>query len=363
MMKIIIVVLAIILTVILVIGLHEFGHFIAARWFGVKVIRVSMGLGKPVFKYVNRRDIEYVISPIPLGGYVKLLDEREGPVEKSELHLAFNRQAVWKRFIIIGMGPIFNFILAFIAFYFAFFIGIVRPLPIVAEVIPETLAAQAGIKPSQIIIKVDNQLVEDAWHSALYVTSRLGDQGNLKLTMRNSDNQVSDYQIPLKRWHINPLKPDPLESLGIKFKNPPYIFSQLYHSNYTLINAWHPAVSEINLILWFQGKMLGKLLSGKISLKSFAGPLTMFRGAAIAFSQGFVAYIQFIALISISVFIINVLPIPGLDGGQLCYLIVEKIMGKPVSIAVQVLAFRLSFILFCVLLFQLLLYDVLRMVS
>src|SRR5580693_3341072 len=151
-MDIMISIFGVMLTIFLIVGIHEFGHFIVARMCGIKVLRFSIGFGKPLYHWYDKKGTEYVLAAIPLGGYVKMLDETEENVSSDELHLAYNRQPLYKRIAVILAGPFFNFIFAFVIYWFIFVIGFTTLIPLIGKVLPGSIAANAGLKAQDEII-------------------------------------------------------------------------------------------------------------------------------------------------------------------------------------------------------------------
>ena len=157
-----------ILALAILIAVHEFGHFWVARKLGVKVLRFSIGFGRPLFKRVSPTDgTEYVVAAVPLGGYVKMLDEREGPVPDEEQNRAFNRQVLWKRFAIVAAGPIFNFLFAILAYWGIFVVGDTGTRALVGEVTPDSVASQARFAPGDELLMVGDRQTA-TWEAAVF---------------------------------------------------------------------------------------------------------------------------------------------------------------------------------------------------
>ena len=205
---------------------HEFGHFYIARRCGVKVLRFSVGFGKPLLTKVGRTGTEYVLAAIPLGGYVKMLDEREGNVAADELHMSFTRKTVWQRIAIISAGPIANFILA-IVFYIIFaMLGTKGLAPVVGEVVPDSLADKALIESNSEIISVDGQKVS-TWSQVFdKLASRIGDTGDIEIEVRDFSSTdiaaslTTTKTIAVKQWLGNADRPDILAELGLRPAEP-----------------------------------------------------------------------------------------------------------------------------------------------
>jgi regulator of sigma E protease len=452
MVNFIIAIFLFIFVIAIVIGVHELGHFLVARWLGVKVLRFSLGFGKSLFSLKDSRGTEYVIAAIPVGGYVKLLDTREDTVAASERHLAFDCQSISKRALILAAGVFCNLLFALIIYWAVFMIGTTIVIPMIGKVVPNSIAATAGLKANQEIVSIDQEKTP-TWEAVMLATFfRIGDKGEMQITTKKVAEQKLNYhKLNLANWQIDELKPNPLQSLGIipYPVNVPIIVDKpikatspdvkkhlregdhiLAVDNVAMQNWWqffkyiheHPEQKlnfvverhgdkisipinigyKRNLLLQkkghigitsafkipqkFQRKIsygffaafnqalvtvknytllnfivLGKLIIGKVSILSLAGPLTIFTSASLAFQLGLVAFLSFLAFISLSIGVINILPIPGLDGGQLCFLMVELFRRKPIPLSVQVLAYRLGLIIVVLIMFQAVFNDVLRL--
>lgn len=361
---IIITILAILLAIVVIVAVHEFGHLLVARLLNIKVIRFSIGFGKPLLSFKPSSGIEYVISAIPLGGYVRMLDEREGEVPPELTKQAFNRQTVGKRFLVLFAGPLTNILFAFLLFFAIAIIGYSTVKPVIDEVKANTPIAFAGIRAPQTIVAIDGWETPDWRTASLAIISRIGDQGFMFMTLK-SDKQgkPSTYILNLKNWRLNNLKPKPIESLGIVPMNPKQHPEIRHFQQVGGVKALHHAWQETYRFVKFNLIVLGKIIIGKISLQSIAGPISLMATAGKAFSYGLVSFLFFIAILSLAIGIINLVPIPGLDGGHIFLLLVEKIRGKPMSVAAQVLAYRLGMIFLCVIVAQVLITDVLRLMS
>jgi regulator of sigma E protease len=409
------------LALFLLVLVHEYGHFQVARWCGVKVTRFSFGFGKMLLQWRDRKGTQYVLSLLPLGGYVKMLGESKEVISEKEKHMAFNNQSIWVRVAIVLAGPLFNFVFAFIALWLVLVIGMHSLAPIVQSVQPYSIAAQAGISANQELIGF-NDIKINSWKDFQYaLMPYIGSQENVTLHFKSiQDGHQSQLSLPLADWRLNDKNPDPIRSLGIiPFipKIPPvvgeimphspaaktdlqpgdkllrvngiaiedWIFFVEYvqarpeallhvtiergnHKKTILIKAGHQILGgkrlgfiglhskKVNwpsqwLRLEREGPiqsiktalkqtfelskstftLMGRLMLGKLSLKSISGPLGIAQGAGQSGRNGFVAYLFFLALISISLGAINLLPIPLLDGGHLLYYAVEMIRGKPLS--------------------------------
>jgi regulator of sigma E protease len=409
------------------VSFHEFGHFWVARKAGVKVLRFSVGFGKVLWSYQKNPDAtEYVLSAIPLGGYVKMVDEREGEVKKEDLPFAFNRQSLLARTMIVAAGPVFNLVLAVVLFWSVLVIGETGLKPILGAVGQGTLAATAGFAEGDQIISVNDKLTP-TWSEAMgvIIASALDGDQDIKVTVKNLDDQT--YVRLLKIAESDTQNPDVLyEHLGFKPWSPklkPVIGKVLPDSaalaaglhpgdlivsaDGTVINEWmqwvdtvksHPGVA-IKLIIERDGvqlpltitpksiqseqktegkigasvfvpkeliksfsveyslsplkaipvalettsyyavttlKMMGRMLIGKASVKNLSGPISIAEYAGQSAEMGLSPFLKFMALVSVSLGVLNLLPVPVLDGGHLLFYALEAIKGSPVSDKIQV---------------------------
>ena len=198
------------ITLGILVAFHEYGHFWVARRCGVKVLRFSVGFGTPLWRTQDADGTEYTISAIPLGGYVRMLDEREGEVASSELHRAFNRQSVWSRIAIVSAGPLANFLLAIFVFWVLFLSGEKGMVPIVDSVEPDSPAYFAGIEVGQEIISVDGKPTPTINALSFRLLERLGDSGFIELEARYAGSEVSTVQMPLLTGGLQVLRPQTL---------------------------------------------------------------------------------------------------------------------------------------------------------
>ncbi|MEO8400183.1 MAG: RIP metalloprotease RseP [Gammaproteobacteria bacterium] len=445
-------ILGIFLTLFLIVGIHEFGHFFAARMLGIKVLRFSIGFGKSLWSRSDKKGTEYVLAAIPLGGYVKMLDESEGDVAIEELHLAFNQQPFYKKFIVVIAGPLSNLIFAFTLYWILFVVGFVSIAPVIGKVVPESIAASAGLKPQEEIISVDNKSTASWMSVAIRVLAHTGDTDQLKLQTARATNKQNtrSYTLDLTHWHMDDLKPDPLTSLGLIPFQPeiPLVIATILpespavKSNLKVgdkitaldnkpIKTWTDLLTEIDkrpaekLSLTINRKgqiqtiylttdfkrdmffqkhgfigispqfswpenfirknkygpvealshawqntydftylnfmVIGKLLTGKVSLQSLGGPISIFENAGSALNLGIVPFMSFLAFLSISIGVINVFPLPGLDGGHILFQVIEAIKGRPISPKYMAFFYRIGIIVLLLLVVQAVVNDLLRL--
>ncbi len=451
MLNVLLSILGILITLLIIIGFHEFGHFIVARLAGVKVLRFSIGFGKALFRWHDKKGTEYVFAAIPLGGYVKMLDENEENVSPDEKHLAFNRQSLFKKFLIVAAGPVANLVLAFFLYWLLFVIGFNSIVPVIGEVTPHSIAANAGLKPQQKIISVD-EIPTFSWMGvSIRILSHVGNNDTLVINTQTLTNpSIQNHLLNLSDWHLDNLKPDPLASLGftpyepnipaiigtIQVKSPAETMglkigdkiiainnkkmtnwldmldvihshpnetlqftllrqnkiekksiligsegnwfgqkhgflgispqfnwpTDLIHKNkYNVLtaipHAWRNVADFTTLNLMF----IGKLLTGKASMQSLGGPIAIFQGAGSAFQEGIAPFLGFLAFLSISIGIINIFPIPGLDGGHVLFQLIELIIRRPIPERVMNICYRLGLILLLLLISQAIVNDIHRL--
>ena len=415
--------LAFIAAIAILVVIHEMGHYWVARLCGVKVLRFSVGFGRAIYtKRFANSETDWVISAIPLGGYVKMLDEREGEVATHELHLAFNRQPVLQRMAIVVAGPAANLLLAIILFWALFIYGVPSLKPVLGEVLPNTAAAAASMHAQETIISINEQAIP-SWEQVSWVLLDIVLQGatEARIEARTAQGDIVRHVLDLKALTPDSMNEDFLHSLGLQPYQPlvrPIIGKlveggvaqragllpddKILRVDSRSIEDWkdlvkavrgHPgqllqleierggtlqvlhltpeATSEANITVGKIGaaphidqlefdalltnvhysplaafghavrktweiakvslKSLGKMVIGEMSLKNLSGPITIADYAGQSAQMGVVAYLSFLALISISLGVLNLLPIPLLDGGHLLYYTVELIKGSPMS--------------------------------
>ncbi|HCT8379239.1 TPA: sigma E protease regulator RseP [Citrobacter freundii] len=413
------------------ITVHEFGHFWVARRCGVRVERFSIGFGKALWRRTDKLGTEYVIALIPLGGYVKMLDERAEPVAPELRHYAFNNKTVGQRAAIIAAGPIANFLFAIFAYWLVFIIGVPGVRPVVGEITPNSIAAQAQIQPGTELKAVDGIETPDWDAVRLQLVAKIGDEHTTLSVAQFGSNQRQDKTLDLRQWAFEPDKEDPVSSLGIRPRGPqiePVLsevqvnsaaskaglqagdrivkvngqpltqwmtFVTLVRDNpdkplaldierqgsslsltltpdskqvngkaegfagvvpkviplpdeYKTVRQYGPfsAVLEASDKTWQLMKltvsMLGKLITGDVKLNNLSGPISIAQGAGMSAEFGIIYYLMFLALISVNLGIINLFPLPVLDGGHLLFLAIEKLKGGPVSERVQDFSYRIG---------------------
>jgi regulator of sigma E protease len=439
--------LAFLVTIAILIVIHEFGHYAAARANGVKVLRFSVGFGPVLARRSDRHGTEWALSAIPLGGYVKMLDEREGEVVEADLPYAFNRKGVRQRFVIVAAGPLANFALAILLYWALYVHGVPVLKPVIGEPPAGTPAAMAGFQAGERITTVNGEAVED-WQGLHWLVLKHGmGTGRLQLETRNDREHINSRQLDLSAIDLAEQGEDPLAVVGLRRYLPefPPIIGQvvtgspaeraglrqgdrLLSIDGEPLANWQAAVERIRarpgqtlrmlverdggnldvsvladaaqaggetigrigaapwvdpaLMASLQGEvrfgaleamkralqktwdlsvfsleMLGRMVIGEASLKNLSGPITIADYAGRSAEAGTGAFVAFLALISVSLGVLNLLPIPLLDGGHLLYYLAEFFTGRPVPDAVQAIGQKVGAALLAALMFFALFND------
>ncbi|MBA4141640.1 MAG: RIP metalloprotease RseP [Nitrosospira sp.] len=447
-------ILAFIVALGLLIVFHEFGHYQMARWCGVKVLRFSIGFGRPLLrKRWGKDQTEWVIAAFPLGGYVRMLDEREGPVAPQELARSFNRKPVGHRFAIVAAGPIANFLLAILLYWFLFILGVSALKPVVGPVEPATPAAFAGFEKGETITGIGAEPVA-TWQDArwLLLSQAVDRSPSVAVETVDASGQTSLRHLDLSGINADDLDGDFLKKIGLSSYQPPLppVISQVVPDsagsraglqagdeilavNGKKILLWEELVQKIrtspgvpltleilrqdthvSLVVtpdivteggektgkigigphidhteleklmtevsysagsamvrainktWetslFTLRMLGKMVTGQVSWKNVSGPITIADYAGKSAQMGIASYLGFLALISISLGVLNLLPIPILDGGHLMYYVIEIIKGSPLSVKATEIGQQVGMVLLFALMATAIYNDVLRLI-
>ncbi len=416
-------VLAFIVTIGILVVFHELGHFYVARLFDVKVLRFSIGFGKVlVGRHFGKGDTEWVISAIPLGGYVKMLDEREGEVPGHEQHRAFNRKPAWQRMLIVVAGPLANLLLAILLYCGLFMYGVPGLKPVLGQVAANTPAASARMQDRETILSIDGDPVPSWQELNWALLNQALKKGAVHIEGRSVQGEILQHDLDLTTLSPSDLDGDFLKKLGLRLYQPDVLpvigkvidngvaqragliaNDRIVRINGHAIEHWeelvdmirnHPGSilrmeieragspltielspeaaeeagkqigkigaaplidqSQFDAMLttvsytpfaalvqatrktWETSsitlKMMAKMVFGEVSLKNLSGPITIADYAGQSAQMGLPAFLGFLALISISLGVLNLLPIPILDGGHLLYYMVESIKGSPVSI-------------------------------
>lgn len=407
----------------ILITFHEFGHYLVARWNNVKVLRFCIGFGQPIFrKRWGKDQTEWVIAAIPLGGYVKMLDENEGKVAPEDLPRAFNRQPVTRRFAIVAAGPIANFLLAVVLYWLLFILGVSGMKAVLGPVEPETPAAHAKFEAGETIVSIENETIA-SWQDARWTLLRyaIDQSASIKIQTTNKNGEINWRYLDLSQIDPDKLNENLLAVIGLNSYQPtvePVIAQvvtggvgdhagllagdEILAIDSSEIKAWSELVQKIrsnpgrtleieilrnDRVITFDitpevttenGKqvgrigiapvinqaefeeliitisyppaiaiqkamvktwettvltlqMLSKMITGDVSWKNISGPISIADYAGQSAQMGLVSYLAFLALISVSIGVLNLLPIPILDGGHLMYYLIEMVKGAPLS--------------------------------
>ncbi|MBI1196042.1 MAG: RIP metalloprotease RseP [Gammaproteobacteria bacterium] len=427
--------LAFVFVIAVLVSAHEFGHFWVAKRLGVKVLRFSIGFGKPI-KVWRGRDAdatEYCIASLPLGGYVRMLDEREGPVEDRELHRAFNRQALWRRFAIVFAGPLSNFLLAILVYTLVFMIGVTGTKPVVGKLAAGGLAERGGFQTGDLIKRVDGSEAK-TWDDAFLAIMAVSiDRADAEVEVQDSAHNarlrhldfsrvegdidrenlmkfigMQPYEVPvpsvigqveadgpaaraglkagdritsvddqaLSEWSawVEAVRKRPGETMTVGVERggekltlnlvpeskigkdgktygrigaavdfPTKAFEALQTTvRYWPLQALGEGLSKTGHMTWLTLGMLYSMIFGDVSVDNLSGPISIAAYAGESAGIGLTAFLDFIALISISLGVLNLLPIPVLDGGHLFFYLIEAVKGRPVSPEAELLGQRIG---------------------
>ncbi len=438
MLNVLVSILAFVVALGLLVTFHELGHFWVARWLNVKVLRFSFGFGRVIYQKTSRAGVEYCISAVPLGGYVKMLDEREGNVAQEDLPYAFNRQSVYKRILIVLAGPMANFLLAIVLFSAVFRTGMEGVAPIIGEITPDSYAQRSGLHLQDEVIAV-NDIATPTLQSVRREVIKNVDHDRITLDInRDGETQVIILRLPeLSKEDIS----DVFANIGMDFSLPPLLGKIAPDTPAQraglMLGDIIMAVDDLNAPTWdemveyvsarpntpmhfvikrgnelfdvditssekednigFIGvflstdllrkeqlplgesikqatlqvhhysvltlKMIYYMVIGKVSWENVSGPVTIAHAAGATAQIGWVYFLDFLAIISISLGVINLLPIPLLDGGHLLYYVIEIIRRKPVSEKVQFLGLKIGFLIIMSLMAVALYNDFIRLLS
>ncbi len=439
----------------LLIAVHEFGHYWVARRLGFKVLRFSVGFGRPLWRRTAGVDrTEYVIGSLPLGGYVKMLDEREGPVAEHEVHRAYNRRPPLSRIAVLWAGPAANFLFAVLAFWVVFVVGVPGLRPYVGDIAGDTPAARAGLEEQDLILAVNDEPVQ-TWEGALLAMYRsVLDHGDVPLRVAGPDGGERDVVLVPSMSLRELTRPgNMLPGLGLKVWVPslaPVLAEivpdspasraglepgdRVLEANGEAITDWSDFVTFVRahprervelrvdrggeaLVLaitigtaegdtdagyigaappplppedverlWSQQRygplqavgnaaaktwemstltlgLFGRMLFGEVSVENLSGPINIAVYAGDTLRSGFVDFVRFLAIVSVSLGLINLMPVPMLDGGQIVFTAIEGVRGAPLSDRIQHIGQQIG-ILAVLLLMSLALYnDISRLIG
>jgi regulator of sigma E protease len=348
--------LSILLVLVVVIGLHEAGHALAARMTGVKIQRISIGFGRPILLWKGKSGCEWVWAIWPLGGYVQLLNTRISPVKKADYSVCFDKKPVWVRVFILLSGSLVNFLVAFLALTFFFMIGFERDIPVIQNVAVNSIASAAGIKDGSRIIELAGRQTSSWRMVGTQLIISMG-KNNVAAKILEPDQTVRVVSLDLSS------KPSPQNKSLFSYVGVTPALMATNHETVpgeSFIKASRQAFGKTIHLLEFYLLMLKQIITGVIPFSMLLGPFGLLALSMDSFIKGLSMFLDFIASLSLTVGLVNLLPIPTLDGGSIMYALVEKIRGKPVSIAFEILLHRLTMILFALVLMQLIMNDLLR---
>lgn len=459
--------------ILILVSIHELGHFWVARACGVKVLKFSVGFGPELLSRKDRHGTVFALSAIPLGGYVKMLDEREGSVREDQRHLSFNAQPPWQRILIALAGPFANFLLAVIVFAAVAIYGSYRLVPVVDRVEAGSLAELAGVQPFDQIVAIDGSQVSSARDLQMQLLGRVGEEAPITLTLESRKSaqasQISagsearghsqckalteltrECSVALNGWLKDAAEPDVLKEFGLSLRLPKATlvvdavsqesaaaraglnpgdrlvgiddqsaktwegFTQLVRNKpntqvtlqferagvaytksvelgsrtdangeVTGLLGVSPVIEQLppEYLIRQQSTLAGslpagfdetlntasfvilsmkKLLFGEISVKNLSGPIGIAKVAGDSGKAGYIAFLNFLGMLSVYLCVLNLLPIPVLDGGHVLYGLVEWIKGSPVSDTVQLAFQQVGLLMLFGLMVLALYYDVLR---
>lgn len=346
--------LSIIVTLLLVVGVHEAGHALTAIWSGVSIQRISIGFGKPLFLWKLKSKIELVWARWPLGGYVQLLDTRIPGVNigPNECLRCFNKKPFSTRFLILIAGALANLILAFSALVLFFMLGFRYIPPVVPEILPNGIAEKAGLTKGSRIIDIANQPTL-SWQKASMVLLMNMGKKDLALTFEDPQGRLKKTELNLSSRKQSSLS----KFLGFEKIQKPQI---LRFTGIPFMSAVKEAWRSAWYLTAFYLMMIKQVLTAQVPFSWLLGPFAMVMITIKSFSEGLSAFLYYIANFSLAIGIVNLLPIPGLDGGSIVYALVEKIRGKPHSLAMEILLYRLALIAFALFFMHLLRNDLRR---
>jgi len=415
--------LAFVVAISVLVAIHEFGHYIVGRWCGMKVLRFSIGFGKPIWTIVAGKDrTEYCLSAIPLGGYVKFLDGRDGLVEEADKGRAFDHRPIPLRIAVLLAGPLFNFLFAVFAYWVLFVSGVPTMKPAIGEVLENSYAAEAGLQYGDRILQVDQRDAVD-WETVLVsmldtmvsdghiefrVESENGIRHTVTIDVGNDAARLTEPGLLFKGLGFYPWQPpakvgsiaeggaaaaasmeigDRITEINgeriasfsdlqrmVAARPDEYIDITLvrdgelldivakldgvdtdgvrtgllgigldqaggdfwYVRKYGVVAAIGESLQQTWSTTAFTFRMFGKMLTGEVSIKNISGPINIAQYAGDSAAAGVNSFLRFLALVSISLGVINLLPIPVLDGGQIVYQIIEGLKGSPLSMRSQI---------------------------
>ena len=415
----------------ILVTIHEYGHYWVARRCGVRVLRFAVGFGRPLATRVDKHGTEFALCAIPLGGYVKMLDERDESQDVSDVnrHESFNAQPVRNKLAIVSAGPAANFLLAIVVLFGLFLRGETGIAPIIEVVEPGSVAFDAGLGQGQEIVAVDGEPTQTVADVRFALLKRLGDTGTIEVAVGSGLSDLrQSYSLPIDRWLGGAEAPDPTRALGLTLGIPPLeptigslvsngpamragfiVGDDIIEADGREISTWFQwvdlvrarpgepldvtverngmpvkltvvpdrsgaevgsvgmgvvipeipadrirrqgrnpleammaAVERTYALTVFTFESMWKMIQGLISTKNLSGPIAIAQVAASTAESGFTTWLSFLALLSISLGAINLLPIPVLDGGHIVFHSLEGLLGRPVPEQIQMMSYQVG---------------------
>ena len=435
-------ILAFLVAIGILVAVHEYGHFWMARRMGIKVLRFSIGFGRVLWSRRDAEGTEYAFSAIPLGGYVKLLDEREGPVSPELLAQAYNRKPVWRRILVLLAGPFANFLFAAVAYWILLVVGTAALKPVIGDVTADSIASRAGLQQGDAIVGVAGKPVTTREGAVLAILDRLMDGTPIELEVQGAEGTASprelqlliagdrraltepgalmsglgfDFWYPTIPTEIGKIVPgSPAEKVGLQIGDrvvavagePVADFQAMVKivqpspgktltfaidrkgerldvpieveaqregdrmvgrigiqpaaglavpASMRTIERFGPvsAVGHAIEKTWDMSlltvRMIWNVATGDVSVKNLSGPINIAEYAGFSARQGILSFLSFLAVVSVSLFVLNLLPIPILDGGQVVYQLAEVVKGSPLSERAQAVGQQIGILLLLVL--------------
>jgi regulator of sigma E protease len=421
------------------VAVHEYGHFWMARRLGIRVLRFSIGFGKTLWSRKGADGTEYAFSAIPLGGYVKLLDEREGTVEPSQLASAYSRRPPWQRILVLLAGPFANFLFAVLAYWVLFVAGVPALKPVLGEITPDSIAAKAGLRAGDEIVGVSGEQVTTREGAVLAILDRVMSGQPLEVQLRSEGGERGarlriegdrraltepgalltglgfDFWYPTVPAVVGKIVPgSPAERAGLHLGDrivavdgketadfpglvqlvqpsagktltfsierngarialpievegqrdggrlvgrigvqpapgSPIPDEMRTREHYGVAAAAGRAVAKTWSMSTLTVRMIWNVVAGDVSVKNLSGPINIAEYAGFSARQGILSFLSFLAVVSVSLFVLNLLPIPILDGGQIVYQLAELVKGRPLSERAQAVGQQIGILLLLVL--------------
>ncbi len=418
------IILALIVTIAILVTVHEYGHLLVARWCNVRVLKFSVGMGPSIWSWRAKSGIEYSVAALPIGGYVRMLDEREGGVSPEERQLAFNAKTPWQRIAIALGGPVANLLLAIVVYWLISVTGVSGFAPVIGDVPEDSPLGRAGVPANVEIIEVDGRATPTWQALNMRLVRRLGDTGEIEMVARRPGSERSElYQVSVERWLTGIDEPDLMAELGLRPF--PAVLGEVTSDGAAAqaglrtgdrvltvdgetVEGWRDWVERVQQApgtplalevdrdgrretltltpeprtlddgreIGFVGtgpiyrvshfgifeavpravgqtvettvltlEILRKMIVGLVSTRNLSGPITIAKVAGDSAQSGLETFLAFLALLSVSLAVLNLLPIPVLDGGHILYCVVELIKGSPVSERMQQVGAQIGIVL------------------